>query len=143
MDAFTIRTVRWSDASTALRRIRTAVFIEEQHVPEALEWDGADETACHLLAESRGGQPIGTARLLPDGHIGRVAVLRPWRGRGVGRALMRKMLELAARQGHRHVYLDAQLEAIDFYRRLDFRAEGDIFMDAGIPHRRMRRQLDT
>lgn len=122
--------------------IREQVFIREQHVPVELEWDGEDESAMHLLAEDAAGQAIGTARLLPDGHIGRVAVLAAWRGRGVGNALMRRMLQLAKNNGHREVFLDAQVDAIDFYLGLGFAVEGEVFMDAGIPHRHMQRRLE-
>lgn len=123
---FTIRTVSWQQAEQALRPLREQVFIREQQVPEALEWDGEDSAALHLLAEDARGRPIGTARLLVDGHIGRVAVLAPWRGRGVGRALMQRMLQEAWARGHREVFLDAQLTALDFYAptRLSRRGRG-------------------
>lgn len=134
---FTIHQATWQQDNAAVSRIRRTVFIEEQRVPEALEWDGLDEEAVHLLAEDEHGEAIATARMLPDGHIGRVAVLKPWRGRGVGKAMMAFLLGLARKQGHRSVFLDAQVDAIDFYRQLGFHAEGEIFMDAGIPHRHM------
>lgn len=114
--------------------IRRAVFIVEQSVPEALEWDDADAGALHALAMAASGVPIGTARLLPDGHIGRVAVLRNWRGRGVGRSLVRAMLEAARTKGLGFVRLDAQVQALDFYRSFGFEAHGDVFDDVGIPH---------
>lgn len=136
---FAIRVADWVNDGEALQAIRREVFMGEQAVPEALEWDGLDDTALHLLAESADGTPIGTARLLPDGHIGRVAVIRPWRGRGVGRALMAELLRQARRQGHREARLDAQIQALPFYRGLGFTAYGDVFMDAGIPHRHMKR----
>lgn len=138
-----IRQASWQQDYAALRRLRKAVFIEEQNVPEELEWDGLDEKALHLLAEDVQGNAIATARMLPDGHIGRVAVLQPWRGRGVGKALMMFLLEFARRHGYRQVFLDAQVGAIDFYQRLGFVAEGDVFMDAGIPHRHMSLALDA
>ena len=139
---FTIRQASWQEDHTALCMVRRAVFIEEQHVPEELEWDGLDEEALHLLAEDSQGQAIATARMLGDGHIGRVAVLKPWRGRGVGKALMQQLLLLAHQRGHHHVHLDAQVDAVDFYRQQGFEAEGGIFMDAGIPHRHMFMALD-
>jgi predicted GNAT family N-acyltransferase len=138
---YTIRLASWQQDKAALRLIRTQVFIQEQAVPEALEWDGEDETALHFLAETNSGSPIGTARLLQDGHIGRVAVLPEWRGRGVGAALMRRAMQEAGACGHSEAFLDAQLDAIAFYQRLGFQTEGEIFMDAGIPHRHMRLRL--
>lgn len=121
--------------------VRRTVFIKEQQVPEALEWDGLDAGAFHLVARDDAGRPVGSARMLPDGHIGRMAVLKPWRGRKVGTALLRRMLEEAARRAFPRVYLDAQVHAIGFYEGLGFVAEGEEFMDAGIPHRRMVRQM--
>lgn len=136
-----IRIASWQHDRHALVAIRETVFITEQQVPEALEWDGEDDHAIHLLASDAEQNPIGTARLLTDGHIGRVAVLAEWRGQGVGTALMQRILHLARQSGYREVWLDAQLTALSFYEQLDFLPEGDIFMDAGIPHRRMRRSL--
>jgi predicted GNAT family N-acyltransferase len=133
----------WSDpmAQAALRAIRMEVFVREQQVPEELEWDGLDETAFHLLARDTFGNPVATARMLPDGHIGRVAVMRPWRGKGVGTEIMRVMIHEAGRRRLHEVDLDAQVKAIEFYERLGFAAEGPEFMDAGIPHRHMRLSL--
>ena len=142
-EPFSIRTASWLADNRQLRTLRETVFIQEQHVPVELEWDGEDETAMHLLAEARDGSAIGTARMLPDGHIGRVAVLREWRGHGVGNALMRTLFDLARQKGMENVFLDAQVEAIGFYERLGFSAEGEVFMDAGIPHRHMKRSLTT
>lgn len=116
--------------------------MEEQHVPEELEWDGLDEAAYHVLALSGAGQPLGCGRMLAkEGHIGRMAVLRPHRGKGIGAALLSALIDMARRQGIKHVVLDAQVSAIGFYQRHGFTAHGKTFMDAGIPHRRMRRSL--
>jgi predicted GNAT family N-acyltransferase len=132
-DAFTIRKADWFADRDRLRLVRETVFVQEQKVPLELERDTADPQALHLLAESADGRPIGTARLLPGGHIGRMAVLRKWRGRGVGSALLRELLRLNAGPCH----LNAQTSAVAFYRRHGFVEEGAEFMDAGIPHRRM------
>ncbi len=128
----------WATGAQRLSAVRRAVFIVEQHVPEALEWDDDDARSIHALAESRTGLPVGTARLLPDGHIGRMAVLREWRRSGVGAALLRSLLGEAASRGHRIVRLNAQVRAIGFYERFGFEAHGPLFDDAGIPHRAMR-----
>ncbi|HEX6827750.1 MAG TPA: GNAT family N-acetyltransferase [Burkholderiales bacterium] len=137
MKAFSVRTVSWSEAEGLLCAVREAVFMAEQGVPAELEWDGLDSRCVHFLALGAGGEAIGTARLTTDGHVGRMAVLAPWRGRGVGRALMEAILEEARRRGVRELALNAQTYAQDFYRRFGFAREGDEFLDAGIPHVRM------
>ncbi len=140
-EPFYIRRARWPEERESLRLVREAVFVQEQGVPLALEWDGRDEEAFHLLAEDRQGNPIGTARLLPEGHIGRMAVVKPWRGRGVGTALLRAMVEEGRRRKLEWLVLNAQLEAVPFYERAGFHALGEVFEDAGIPHRRMELRL--
>lgn len=112
-------------------------------MPEALEWDELDEAAMHMLALSAAGVPIGCGRLLPAGKIGRMAVLREWRGQGVGRTLLQALLEMACRQGLPAVSLSAQVQAIPFYQRVGFEAYGDSYLDAGIPHRDMSLQLSV
>lgn len=131
----------WAEAD-AVRRLRHAVFVAEQGVPEDLEWDGEDAAAVHFLATGPGGEAVGTARLLPGGHIGRMAVAGPHRGRGVGRALLAAALAAARAQGLRRVHLNAQTGARGFYEKSGFRAVGGEFLDAGIPHLRMERELD-
>lgn len=129
------------DACHALRRV---VFIEEQGVSEADEIDGRDGDAVHLLA-TVDGVPTGTARILFDGEkgkIGRVCVLQPFRGTGLGAALVEAAVEvIRARPGARTAVLGAQLPALAFYERLGFEAYGPVFDDAGIDHRMMKRDL--
>ncbi|MFO8023602.1 GNAT family N-acetyltransferase [Thiohalophilus sp.] len=138
---WTIETVSFDQARSAIESIRRRVFIEEQQVPEELEWDGQDEQATHLLAWVD-GLPVATARMLPDGHIGRMAVLRAWRQRGIGMALLTVLLTLARKQALERVFLHAQLAAMDFYARAGFIETGNPFMDAGIPHKTMVLELD-
>jgi len=135
-----IEQAEWIRQQTIIASIRRQVFIEEQSVPEELEWDGLDADAVHLLARVD-GQAVGTARMLADGHIGRMSVLKAFRGQGIGRQLINRLLELAAEHGLQAVDLDAQTHALGFYERLGFIAEGEVFMDAGIPHRHMRKRL--
>ncbi|MEG4642300.1 ElaA protein [Paracoccus pantotrophus] len=127
------------------RAIRRAVFIVEQNVPEAEEWDGRDGEAIHLLARDDSGRALGTARILVQGatgKIGRVAVLQSARGTGVGAALIRAALEeLRAMPGVTRAKLGAQTHAIGFYERLGFAAYGPEYDDAGIPHRDMALEL--
>lgn len=133
----------WHQDALALRAIRQAVFIFEQHVPASLEWDGLDEAAMHLLAQAPDGRPIGCARLLEYGSIGRMAVLPAWRKQGVGKALLQAALSHYLRQGRREVKLSAQTHAIGFYEQAGFEVCSEPYLDAGIPHRDMRLRLST
>lgn len=127
----------WQTLSSEASEIRRIVFMVEQHVPEDEEWDGRDDACEHFLVRLE-GRPVGTARLLPDGHVGRVAVLSEARGLGLGQHLMEACILAARQAGHAEVLLDAQTHALVFYQRLGFTAFGDEFIDAGIPHRSMR-----
>ncbi|MGH8619772.1 MAG: GNAT family N-acetyltransferase [Burkholderiales bacterium] len=133
--------VQWRTAETQLASIRRTVFVDEQRVPEALEWDGLDADCVHALATVLNGTPVGAGRLLPDGHIGRMAVLKDWRGRGVGGALLAELVAAAREAGHAQARLNAQVHALDFYARFGFVASGPVFDDAGIPHRGMTLEL--
>jgi predicted GNAT family N-acyltransferase len=135
-----VRLASWQSDRPALRAIRQDVFVREQSVPEPLEWDEFDAVSLHVIAEAN-GTAIGTGRLLPDGHIGRMAVLAPWRGQGVGSALFQALLDAAMAAGHGQVRLSAQVQAVDFYRRFGFATEGQDYMEAGIAHIDMRRDL--
>jgi predicted GNAT family N-acyltransferase len=139
---FIVRPVNWLASRDKLHAVRRVVFVEEQNVPEELEWDEADEHAYHVLALSQDGVPIGTGRLKLDCQIGRMAVLKEWRGRGVGSALMKLLLDLAEKDGCTRVMLHAQTHAVNFYARFGFRVAGDEFDDAGIPHRQMELTLE-
>lgn len=139
MSEFQVRRAEWAEDGDAIRAVRLDVFVDEQEVPADLEFDEHDATSVHLLAADSHGQPIGTGRLLSDGHIGRMAVVKAWRGRGVGGALLKRFIELAAAAGLPETILSAQTHAIPFYERYGFVAEGDPYLDAGIPHRTMRR----
>lgn len=138
---YAIESAEWAAAGDALRAIRRRVFVEEQNVPEELEWDDEDASSRHVIAVAGGGVPVGTGRLLRDGHIGRMAVLKNWRGMGVGSALMHCLLRLAGEAGHRVVRLHAQIHAVGFYEKHGFVAEGEEFMEAGIPHVVMTRSM--
>ena len=131
---YSIQVMTWSDALPLARAVREKVFIEEQNVPRGLEWDDWDGRADHAVALDRRANPIGTARLLPAGRIGRMAVLRPWRGRGVGTALLEALLQLARERGMAEVTLHAQTHAAGFYRKFGFDTQGEEFLEAGIAH---------
>jgi predicted GNAT family N-acyltransferase len=132
--SFSIEVLAWSDALRHARPIREAVFIIEQQVPRELEWDEWDARSQHALARDEQGRAVGTARLLPDGHLGRMAVLADWRARGVGSALAQALIERARAQGVAAIVLHAQVHAAGFYRRLGFSERGPVFGEAGIAH---------
>ena len=142
MDRSHIFITDWQTHSADLIKIRTEVFMQEQHVSAADEWDGLDEHAMHFLALSAHGEAIGCARLLHETagennlyHIGRVAILRSFRNQGIGHQLMQFVIAYCKKTAPENtIYLHAQTDRRHFYETLDFIAEGDEFMDAGIPH---------
>jgi predicted GNAT family N-acyltransferase len=129
-----IQTGTWSELERDAAPIRAQVFIEEQQVPAELEYDEFDAVSLHAVAYGADGSPLGTGRLLPDGHVGRMAVHRHARGLGVGGAILDALVAQGLAQGHRVLLLHAQLQARKFYETRGFAAEGETFMEAGIPH---------
>ena len=138
---FRIRRVDWHSHQPRIMAIRNRVFIEEQGVPPEEETDGLDESCLFVLAEDRAGNAIGTARLLPTGKIGRLAVLDEHRRRGVGSGLLNAVMDLAAEAGLAAVYLHGQVHARRFYEKHGFIGSGPVFEEAGIPHLKMTREL--
>src|SRR2546423_7941263 len=138
---FTSSILAWDKALPLARPVRERVFVAEQKVPLELEWDEWDERSAHAVARDINGQAIGTARLLPDGRIGRMAVLGEWRRRGVGAALLEALLQQARKRSMRHITLHAQTHAAGFYRRFGFSERGEEFSEAGIPHVEMTLEL--
>ena len=138
--ALTVRLGSWNELSAQASPIRFTVFVDEQKVPVELELDEFDPLSCHALALA-GDEAIGTGRLLPDGHIGRMAVLAGWRGRGVGALLLQALIDEAKRRGMARVVLNAQTHALGFYARFGFVPEGEEYEEAGLPHRTMSRSL--
>jgi predicted GNAT family N-acyltransferase len=143
MAGWTVRAVVSAADRTAAFAVRSAVFQHEQGVPAELEFDADDAIALHVIV-AVAGEVVGTGRLLEyadHAKIGRMAVLAPWRGRGVGRALLDFLVGEAGRRGHVRIVLHAQVRAQGFYERAGFTAVGDVFDEAGIPHRRMERRV--
>lgn len=136
---FGVEAGSWDQLAREAGTLREAVFVGEQGVPRELEIDGRDPACRHVLARGPDGQAMGTGRLLPDGHIGRMAVSADWRGQGVGRALLERLLDEAAAARMNDLALNAQTTACDFYRRFGFIADGPEFIEAGLPHQAMRR----
>jgi YbgC/YbaW family acyl-CoA thioester hydrolase len=142
-----LRTGAWADLREPAQRLRTQVFVEEQRVPQELEWDDADVDCVHAVAFNRLGQAVATGRLLPSeqgrARIGRMAVDKVLRGAGVGREVLLALMDVARRRGDSHVELHAQRTAEGFYRKLGFVPVGEEFEEAGIPHITMARPLEA
>ncbi len=127
----------WDQLRELALPIRVAVFVQEQQVPAALELDEWDAPSTHALARDTAGQVVGTARLLPDGHLGRMAVLAHARGRGIGTALLHRLIATARAQNMQQLELSAQIQAVPLYERAGFVAIGTPYEEAGIMHIRM------
>ncbi|HNY45882.1 MAG TPA: tRNA adenosine(34) deaminase TadA [Casimicrobium sp.] len=138
--AFKVKTATWPDDNATLKSIRFEVFVDEQKVPAESEVDEHDPRSIHAIAWAD-GVAAGCGRLLPDGHIGRMAVRKPFRGQGVGAALLVHLIERARQRGDDQVVLSAQTHAIGFYEKLGFVVENGEYLDCDIPHRDMRKIL--
>jgi predicted GNAT family N-acyltransferase len=138
---FSLRFAMWADDCAALSAIRAEVFIVEQHVPPELEWDGLDNGCLHVLALSSSDEPIGCGRLLFEGIIGRMAVLKDWRRKGVGSAILQALVSKANAFQLDRVYLHAQTQVASFYEQHGFERIGEKFIEAGIPHVKMIKPL--
>ena len=135
-----IITTDWQHDKDALSEIRRKVFIDEQHVPEQLEWDEDDDSAAHFLART-GNRNVGCARLSAVGKIGRMAVLEQYRNQGIGRQLLLQVIDHARDKAYPMLYMHAQASATGFYDKAGFSVKGEPFMEAGIPHQEMFMQL--
>lgn len=136
-----IELLPWEKAQPVAGPLRFAIFVGEQNVPPGIELDDLDAGCVHAVAYDVDGKAIGTGRLLPDGHIGRMAVVVDWRRRGIGAEILEALIDEARKRGHKEVILSAQLQAAEFYRGAGFVAEGKVFEEAGILHQKMRRML--
>ena len=134
MPSYEILTTTWQADQQRLSKIRKTVFIEEQSVPKAMEWDEWDTNAWHLLAIDENNEPIGTARILSSGQIGRMAVLVEYRHQGIGSALLKQALRLAKTLQLSKTFIHAQTAVKPFYSRFGFTSVGEEFIEAGIPH---------
>lgn len=141
MSGVKIHQVQWHSHRDDLCSVRHRVFVQEQNVPSDKEVDKLDPDSVHFLAVDSEGQPIGTARVLSDGHIGRIAVILERRGQGIGRAITQSAIEHLQDQGIEAALLNAQLTVVEFYKKLGFEICGDEFEECGIQHRPMRKPL--
>jgi predicted GNAT family N-acyltransferase len=137
-----IEVADWNLHQEELKLIRTEVFVIEQKVPPEEEWDELDACSIHVITRDSENKAIGTARLTPEGKIGRMAVLANYRRQKVGEGMLTFLLEQAKAQGLTEVFLHAQTSALAFYQKSGFCSEGDIFYEANIPHRFMRLSLN-
>lgn len=135
-----IELMSWEEARAHASPIRFTVFCEEQGVPREIELDEHDSQSIHVVAYD-GSRAVGTGRLLPDGHIGRMAVLKDWRNRGLGGLMLQRLIEKAKERGDRQIVLSAQVHAVPFYRAHGFVPQGSEYMEAGIRHQQMLRRL--
>lgn len=135
------RIADWPEAEARVMPLRMAVFVVEQGVPVEMERDDDDPVSRHAWIETPDGEVVATGRLLPDGHIGRMAVRADRRGEGLGSRVLLALIEAALELGFEDVVLNAQTGAMPFYAAHGFIAEGPVFMEAGLPHQVMRRRL--
>ncbi|MBT3427106.1 MAG: GNAT family N-acetyltransferase [Gammaproteobacteria bacterium] len=138
-----IARVEWDQAQDALKSLRYRVFVEEQQVPEDLEWDGLDNTCWHFVATDQSGTAIGTTRLVPTGQIGRMAVLITHRRQGIGAQLLAAAICMARELNFDQTFLHAQTHAIEFYQQAGFATAGEEFDEAGITHILMQKNLQN
>lgn len=138
---FRILRSTWRDHGALMALVRQKVFEVEMRIAPEHDQDGQDPDSFHVLAVSEQGEAIGTGRLEADGTIGRIAVLLPWRQHGVGSAILEELISIALEHGHQAIALAAPITAQGFYETHHFRAAGSVYMEAGIPHRRMQLAL--
>lgn len=133
MPPFTIRTGSWNKLQHDAKLIREQVFIQEQNIPTADEWDAQDAISLHFVVYDK-TQPIATARLLPNHNIGRVAVLKAYRRQGIGKLLMLEIIQQAKNEQRKFLKLSSQVHVVQFYAGLGFTMEGEQYPDCGIAH---------
>ncbi len=140
MQQFQILSGKWAQFEQAAKLIREQVFIQEQHIAPEDEWDAEDAASLHFIVYDQ-AQPIATARLMNSNSIGRVAVLKAYRGKGIGKLLMEAVISQARIERREFLKLSSQVHAISFYAGLGFAAEGGEYLDCGIAHIDMRMKL--
>ncbi len=143
MESIDIKTASWHEERSALKDVRVAVFVQEQNVPVEIEMDDRDGQCVHILAKHN-SLHVGTGRIdiQYQGKIGRLAVLKPYRGQGIGLAMMSALEAIAQKAGLTHVWLNAQISAQSFYQKQGYVASGDTFLEADIVHCRMEKSLE-
>ena len=138
MNDFTIAIVSFSDRQAEITSVRRAVFVEEQNVPESIDFDGSDTHFIHVLASDKNGRPVGTARINHKGKIGRMAVLKNYRRRGIGRKMIQELMNYGRKNSITEFHLSSQVTAVGFYKKMGFEPTGKQFLEAGITHINMK-----
>lgn len=139
---FRVQSGHWDKLEQDAKFIRKQVFIIEQNIPEEEEWDDQDMISQHFVIYDQ-DQPIATARLLQNNSVGRVAVLKAYRGQGIGRMIMLEIIRQAHQQDRTFLQLSSQVHAISFYEKLGFSIQGDAYDECGIPHIKMQLVIET
>lgn len=139
---FRVQSGHWNKLEQEAKFIRKQVFIIEQNIPEEEEWDDQDMISDHFVVYDQ-DQPIATARLLQNNSVGRVAVLKAYRGQGIGRMIMLEIIRQAHQQDRKFLQLSSQVHAISFYEKLGFSIQGDAYDECGIPHIKMQLVIET
>lgn len=139
---FRVQSGHWNKLEQDAKFIRKQVFIIEQNIPEEEEWDDQDMISDHFVVYDQ-NQPIATARLLQNNSVGRVAVLKAYRGQGIGRMIMLEIIRQAHQQDRKFLQLSSQVHAISFYEKLGFSIQGDAYDECGIPHIKMQLVIET
>ena len=141
--SITVIQTNWQLDEELIKSVRTPVFVQEQQVPYEIDFDSNDAMAVHWLALNENDVPVGTARLLGDGHFGRMAVIKVYRNQGIGRSILQTAMDYANSVGMKSVYLNSQLQAKSFYEALGFKEYGDVFLEASIEHISMSKELHS
>ena len=139
---FRVQSGHWDKLEQDAKFIRKQVFIIEQNIPEEEEWDDQDMISDHFVVYDQ-DQPIATARLLQNNSVGRAAVLKAYRGQGIGRMIMLEIIRQAHQQDRKFLHLSSQVHAISFYEKLGFSIQGDAYDECGIPHIKMQLVIET
>ena len=139
---FRVQSGHWDKLEQDAKFIRKQVFIIEQNIPEEEGWDDQDMISDHFVVYDQ-DQPIATARLLQNNSVGRVAVLKAYRGQGIGRMIMLEIIRQAHQQDRKFLQLSSQVHAISFYEKLGFSIQGDAYDECGIPHIKMQLVIET
>ena len=138
MNDIDIEIVNWSDKQAEITSVRRAVFIEEQNVPESIDFDGSDKDFIHVVATDKNGLPVGTARINRKGRIGRMAVLKNYRRQGIGRKMNQALMDYGRKNSITDFHVSSQVTAIGFYKKMGFEPFGEEFFEAGIKHINMK-----
>ena len=141
VESITVVQTNWQLDEGVIKSVRMPVFVQEQQVPYEIDFDSNDANAVHWLAFNDNNIPIGTARLLGDGHFGRMAVIKMYRNQGIGRSIIQTAMDYASSVGMESIYLNSQLQAKTFYEGLGFKEYGDVFLEANIEHVSMSKKL--